>query len=67
LFTLDCLDRLDREDRANVVLDELRVREVVDRDHAHLSARCDDRDQVTDRRKRTPGGAAEAGPRVGLD
>jgi hypothetical protein len=49
-----------------VVLNELRVWQVIDRDHAHLSARRDDRDHVTDRRKRTPGGAAEAGPRVGL-
>jgi hypothetical protein len=61
-----CLHRLDGEDRTNVVLDELRVREVIDRNHAHLLAAAD-RDDIADRRKRRRGrGRGRAQRRIAL-
>jgi hypothetical protein len=41
-------ERLDGEDRSNVLLNELRVREVIDRDHAQLVVAADG-DHVADR------------------
>jgi hypothetical protein len=45
------LDRLDREDPADPLLDEFRVRELINPDDAHLLVAAD-RDYVTDRPRR---------------